>query len=264
MNPADEQFDFNERKIHLFHAMRTLRGPNYLAVLKWIHEALAPANYVEIGVNEGDSLQAAALPTRCVAIDPCPAASFAAPPGTRLFTMTSNEFFLRHDLRGLLDDQPFSLAFIDGLHLFEQALLDFVNLERYAGPGSVILLHDCVPLNADTSSRTRTTHFYSGDVWKTTLCIRELRPDLQMAIVPTSPTGLCIVSGLDPRSTLLAESYDACTAAFRDLTFDDYRMRMRQMPPAIGNNQPAITAHLRTRRMGGRAVEHAEPDGGAT
>jgi hypothetical protein len=65
-----------------------------------------------------------------------------------------------------MESPRFSLAFIDGLHLFEQAFLDFIALEKFARPGSVIMIHDCLPLNRVTADRTRTTDFYTGDVWK--------------------------------------------------------------------------------------------------
>lgn len=237
-------YDLNLRKIHLFRARRALPGPNYYEVLSWIHEVLKPATYVEIGVHEGDSLQYVGRDTICVGVDPAPDLKYPAPPRTHMFTMTSNEFFARHDLAEVLGCDHFALAFIDGLHLFEQALLDFIHLERFAGDESFIILHDCLPLDSTTSGRTRTTHFYSGDVWKLTLCIRELRPDLWMTIVPTAPTGLCLVSGLDRRSSVLSQQYDECLARYGGLDYDDYRMRARQMPPAIRNVKESLRSYI--------------------
>ena len=48
-----------------------------------------------------------------------------------IYELTSDEFFARYDLSELLGG-PVELAFIDGLHLFEQVLRDFVNLERHS------------------------------------------------------------------------------------------------------------------------------------
>ena len=66
--------------------------------------------------------------------------------------MTSDEFFAEHDLRELLGG-PVELAFIDGLHLFEQVLRDFVNLERCSTAHTVIILHDCLPARRGDGER---------------------------------------------------------------------------------------------------------------
>ena len=232
------------KQAHVESAKRALPGPGYRAVLVWIHRALKPSSYLEIGVNKGESLRAARPETICVGIDPMPMLDTPPDARTRLFRMTSDEFFASQHLPQLLGRDHFSLAFIDGLHLFEQALLDFIHLERFAGKDSVIILHDCLPLDSATSDRTRTTEFYSGDVWKLALCLRETRPDLQMVIVPTAPTGLCIVSGLDPASTVLEREYERCLAAYLSLTFDDYRTRASHMPPAIANTKAAVMSYV--------------------
>lgn len=259
--PADA-FDFNLRKIHLFRAKRSLPGPNYYEVLHYLHAAIRPDTYVEIGVNEGDSLQACGPGTTAIGIDPANVMRFPLADTARFFQMTSTEFFERENLPALLGGRRCSLAFIDGLHLWEQALLDFIDLERSTAEDSFILLHDCVPLDRVTAARERTTHFYSGDVWKTTLCIRERRPDLDMVIIPTAPTGLCLISGFrrdDHARTSFAERYPEWVSAYGGLTFDDYRMRLRAMPPRIPNNESAVTAYVaeQLRRRGHAPEEHS-------
>ena len=82
------------------------------------------------------------------------------------------------------------------------------------------------------------------DVWKLALCLQETRPDLRMVVVPTSPTGLCIVSGLDPASTVLERHYDACVDRYVRLTFEDYRARRGRMPPAIPNTKRAVLSYV--------------------
>ncbi len=236
--------ELEPKHAHLLHAKHALPGPVYLAVLVWIHRVLQPASYVEIGVSRGESLRTARPGTSCVAIDPAPMIDKPVAAATHVFGMTSDDFFATRHLPEVLDRDSFSLAFIDGAHVFEQALRDFIHLERFAGRESIVLLHDCLPLDSTTSARSRTTEFYSGDVWKLALCLREARPDLRMAIVPTPPTGLCIVSGLDRTSTVLERHYDEWVDRYIRLTFDDYRARRAQMPPAIPNTKRAVMSYV--------------------
>jgi hypothetical protein len=136
------------------------------------------------------------------------------------------------------------LAFIDGLHLYEQVLRDFINLERYAGPGTVILLHDCLPLDEATASRERTTDFYCGDVWKAALVLRRHRPELEMITVRTAPTGLCIVRGLDADNTSLSEELPQIEETYTDLGLDYYSAHRDEMPEEIPNEEDAVRDRL--------------------
>jgi methyltransferase family protein len=228
---------------HLNESLRRLPGPAYYKVLKWIHHILEPANYVEIGVHKGVSLIQALEETTCIGVDPAPniepRIEHEVPPQTTIYELTSDEFFARHDLRELLGG-PVELSFIDGLHLFEQVLRDFVNVERYSSDQTVILLHDCLPLDAVTSSRERTTDFYVGDTWKAALALRRLRPDLDMVTVRTAPTGLCLVRGLDPGYRAFEEELPGIVAAYRDLDFDYYLGHRGEMAPEIPNENEAV------------------------
>ena len=132
------------------------------------------------------------------------------------------------------------LGFIDGLHLFEQVLRDFINLERYSTPDTVLILHDCLPLNEVTAARERTTDFYAGDVWKATLALRRHRPELDMVLVPTAPTGLCLLRGLDPENRALADNLPEIVAEYMDLGFDYYLDHRDELPPTIENDTAAV------------------------
>jgi hypothetical protein len=212
-----------EKLAHDFEsARRQLPGPDYYEVLDWFHEIVRPETYVEIGVRHGASLARSGSETVCVGVDPVAHIVSKIPPKTRIYEMTSDDFFATQTVQSALGRASFDLAFLDGLHLFEQALLDFVHLERWAGLDSLLLIHDCLPLDSASSSRIRTTDFYSGDVWKLPQCLRRYRPDLSLALVPTPPTGLCVVFGLDPASTVLSSSYERIVAEFVGLGFDDY------------------------------------------
>ena len=102
----------------------------------------------------------------------------------------------------------FRSALIDGMHLFEFALRDFIHIERCSVPGTRVLLHDCYPLDAATAARERRTNFWTGDVWKVVACLRKHRPDLDVRTLASPPSGLTVVRGLDARSEVLASRYD--------------------------------------------------------
>jgi hypothetical protein len=225
-------------------SLRALPGPAYYPVLSLIHRTLRPANYVEIGVQQGISLNQAVPGTPCIGVDPEPRIEHDLDDERKIYELTSDEFFACHDLIELLGG-PVALGFIDGLHLFEQVLRDFINLERHSGPGTVLLLHDCIPLNAVTASRERTTDFYSGDVWKAALVLRRRRPELEMATIRTAPTGLSLVRGLDRDNRLLEEEFPEIVASYRDLGFDYYLAHRQEMPEELPNEEEAITAWLR-------------------
>lgn len=242
MLPQLQSYDDELLKVHLALAAETLPGPGYYTVLRWIHEIVRPATYIEIGIRQGDSLRLALPDTTCVAIDPDPALAECPLPNTRLFATSSDQFFNCHSLTEILGASSFSLAFVDGLHLFEQALRDFINLEKFATPSSIVIIHDCLPLDVITSQRTRTTHFYSGDVWKVAMCLNTSRPDLKMKTIRTGPTGLCLIGNLDRHSSVLATGYDDYVAEYIDLTFDDYKRRTADMPATVENTLDAVSS----------------------
>lgn len=250
-----QAFDDALLQQHLALATRLMPGPDYYTVLRWIHEILRPANYIEIGIRKGESLRLALEETICVGIDPEPDIQTPLSANTSVFRMTSDAFFadrgVRQDSRrsrpgnflsDLLHAPTFDLTFIDGLHLFEQALRDFINLEKFGSPQSVVMLHDCLPLDAVTADRTRSTHFYSGDVWKLTMCLKVHRPDLKMKMIRTGPTGLCLVSNLSSQSHVLDVNYEKYVEEFIGLSFDDFDRRQRDMPPSVGNTREEVAA----------------------
>ncbi len=174
-----------------------LPGPGHVRRLAEIVERRGAESYVEIGVSRGDSLLAVKPGRIAVGIDPRPRLAAAPPPGVRVFRETSDAFFARHDLAEVLGAPGFDVAFIDGLHLSEQALRDVGNLERQSGPRSLLLLHDTLPVTPGAASRRPMGPDWSGDVWKVIACLRRFRPDLDIVTLRAPPSGLTAVSRLD-------------------------------------------------------------------
>lgn len=215
----------------------------YYDLLPRIHSLLKPARYVEIGILHGDSLRMAGAARAIVGIDPAPRVTAPLPLCVRLFPMPSDEFFARHNLVLELGG-PFDLAFIDGMHLFEFALRDFINLERAAAPHSTILVHDCYPIDRLTSERDRATQMWSGDVWKLVLCLKKYRPDLRVSVVDIPPTGLGIVRGLDPRSTVLSSQLDRICQEFIPADYSQIENKKAEQLNRVENSWPEIKAAL--------------------
>lgn len=238
------EFDPELLKVHLELAHKHLPGPDYYEILATIHDALRPKTYVEIGIRDGDSVRCSRQETLCIGIDPAPRCPEGAIPNCRIFSKTSDAFFEEDDLHGLLNGQAMDLAFIDGLHLWEQALRDFINVERFCHKGSLILLHDCIPLDKVTSDRVRTTHFYSGDVWKLTLCLRRERPDLKMVTVPTFPTGLTLVYNTSKTDGRLNDQFESLVERYTPMQYQDYVLFRDEMPPQIDNSRQSVAAWL--------------------
>lgn len=181
----------------------TLPGEHYFTVLARVHELLRPATYLEVGVSRGESLRLVRPQTLALGIDPQPRVGFALTPNQKVFAQTSDEFFARPDVSALLGGQPLDMAFIDGMHHFEYALRDFINIEPLCRPGSRVFIHDCFPIDARSAARDQTTAFWSGDIWRLVVLLKKYRPDLAIHTLGAPPTGLGLITRLDPRSSVL-------------------------------------------------------------
>jgi hypothetical protein len=185
----------------------------YLEVLKSLHDRLSPTTYLEIGVSHGASLALATC--RTVGIDPAFFITEELDGDIALVRSSSDDFFATRSLAALTRGLPVDLAFIDGMHLFECALRDFINVERHASARSVIVIDDILPRDADEAAWGRHTQDWTGDVFRLTEVLRRYRPDLIVLPLDAEPTGTLLVAGLDPESRILVESYDAILAEYR-------------------------------------------------
>lgn len=176
-----------------------------------LHQRLRPRTYLEIGVFTGSSLGLSR--TRSIGVDPAYTITKEIECEVQLHRTTSDEFFSRPDPVAFFDGVPIDLAFIDGMHLAEFALRDFMNVEKHMSPAGVVLIDDMLPRNSLEAARDRRTAAWAGDVFKVADILRTYRPDLTVIPVNTSPTGTVIVLGLDPTCSALDDNYDAALAA---------------------------------------------------
>jgi hypothetical protein len=171
-------------------AVPLLAGPRHEEILSALHAHLKPRTYLEIGVEHGETLRLARCPS--IGIDPemqIDHRAIGEKPACLLYSTRSDRFFETYDPEALLGDR-IDFAFLDGMHLFEFLLRDFINVERHCRRNSLIVLHDCVPTDLYLARRhredealrgtTRIAGGWCGDVWKMVLILREYRPDLRI------------------------------------------------------------------------------------
>ena len=166
--------------------------------LTQVHKIVAPGIYLEVGVQHGTSLYLASASERAIGIDPMPLTS--AQRNQTIFKMTSDEFFAEA-AKGMgtrMEPDKYKvpyidLGFIDGLHHYEQALRDFVNMEEYTHTKSVIIFDDVLPRNQEEAARDMCPGDWTGDVWKVIDILIRHRPELRIVEVDTQPTGTLVV-----------------------------------------------------------------------
>jgi len=171
-------------------------------------------SYLEIGCCRNDCFSRIQAP-RKVGVDPNSGGTVRA---------TSDQFFASNT-------ETFDLVFIDGLHLAEQVVRDVQHSLRFLNPGGVIVLHDCLPLDAIAQFRRRSSRVWNGDVWKALAEVRTWdHVDTATCLIDE---GLGIVTARPNTDlvTLPAKTYLDLTY---DQLVDDYRRLLRTLDYEAG------------------------------
>jgi hypothetical protein len=191
-------------------------GQSYTLFIGNLLTTLKPTTYFEIGTLTGGTLRLAQCAS--IAVDPqfrITTDVLGSKPSCMFFQEPSDAFF-RNRSPIQLFSREIDLAFLDGMHLFEFLLRDFINTEKHCRPNSVIVLHDCLPPgfymtvrspNDPLRAKSRFKDWWTGDVWKILPVLKKYRPDLSITVTDCIPTGLVLITGLDPHSTTLERAY---------------------------------------------------------
>lgn len=199
-------------------SFRPNTGQRYTEFLDGLHRAMAFDWYMEIGCRAGQIF--APVIGKTIAVDPYFKADtniIGHKPRLFVFQEKSDDFFASKFLKQM--EIKLSFSFLDGLHLFEFLLRDFFNTEANSDPGGVIALHDCVPFNERMLTRDLENlprGPWTGDVWKLIPILRKYRPDLKLTVLSCRPTGLVLISKLDPANRDLKKNYDKIVADWID------------------------------------------------
>lgn len=190
-------------------------GMHYHEFLRRLQVATPVRSYLEIGVNKGRSLRH----IRCGAIGVDPKFIIDCDvrgnkPFLHLLELTSDQYFDAVSTEKIFP-AGVDVAFLDGLHLFEHLLDDFINVEPLMAEDGIVLMHDCLPINAEMTERIRRPaerkdpvfkSHWTGDVWKLVPILKSLRPDLTIHLLDCAPTGLVAIQGFDKYSSALRDS----------------------------------------------------------
>jgi Methyltransferase domain len=174
--------------------------------LQALHHLTRPRTYLETGIQKGHSLTLSRVPS--IGIDPEFSIVAEVVADVHLARTTSDEFFARKNPLAHLPTKIIDLAFIDGMHLAEYALRDYLAVERFTNPASVVVFDDMLPRSVDEAARYRHTTAWTGDVYKAAGALRDMCPDLTVLEVDTQPTGVVVVLTPDASRGGVLPGYD--------------------------------------------------------
>lgn len=200
-------------------------GLGYIPFLNRVHRRNLVDWYLEIGCRTGTS--AKMCMSKTILVDPffkIETNIIGAKTRLHVFQQESDAFFETGFVEATRT--KISFAFLDGLHLFEFLLRDFMNTENVSLADGVIAMHDCCPWDLEMTTRDLknlpTKSAWTGDVWKLIPILQEYRPDLKIEVLGCRPSGLVLVSNLAPGSTVLQDNYDEIVARYVDQTIEDF------------------------------------------
>ena len=123
--------------------------PSRVKVIQKIIDSKKFENYLEIGCDQDENFSQIRIKNK-IGVDPKSG-------GTH--RMTSDEFFKNNNLK-------FDVIFLDGLHTYQQTILDINNSIKALRNEGIILVHDCLPKKIWNQVVPRLYGHWNGDVWK--------------------------------------------------------------------------------------------------
>ena len=171
------------------------------------------STYLEIGCDKNQSFSKIKISHK-VGVDPISGGTIRK---------TSDEFFKSNK-------EKFDIIFIDGLHHYEQVIVDINNALNVLNDNGHILVHDCLPRTIAHQAIPRYRGSWNGDVWKS---IVELRTKKYLDVFTCEiDFGVGIIQK-KINSNLLELKIDN----FKNLKFKDYYHRNKEFMNVISYSE---------------------------
>ena len=171
------------------------------------------STYLEIGCDKDQSFSKIKISHK-VGVDPISGGTIRK---------TSDEFFKSNK-------EKFDIIFIDGLHHYEQVIVDINNALSVLNDNGHILVHDCLPRTIAHQAIPRYRGSWNGDVWKS---IVELRTKKYLDVFTCEiDFGVGIIQK-KINSNLLELKIDN----FKNLKFKDYYHRNKEFMNVISYSE---------------------------
>jgi len=166
-----------------------------LEVIQEIIDRISAKTYIEIGVREGIVFEKVNCDLK-IGIDPCPPYKQEFSEKERYVNSESDEFFNGSEPPFILKE-GIDVAFIDGLHEYEQVVRDVKHCLKYLNTDGFIVVHDCNPAKEVYSTKGYSYDEarknaeclglewegpWNGDVWKAIAELRK-RDDIQIFVL---------------------------------------------------------------------------------
>ena len=171
------------------------------------------STYLEIGCDKDQSFSKIEISHK-VGVDPISGGTIRK---------TSDNFFKTNK-------KKFDIIFIDGLHHYEQVIVDINNAIDILNDNGHILVHDCLPRTIAHQAIPRYRGSWNGDVWK---AIVELRTRKNLEVFTCEiDFGVGIIQKRKNSKLLELKIND-----FKNLKFRDYFHRNKEFMNVISYNE---------------------------
>lgn len=222
---------------------------NRLSVIQSLINHINAKTYLELGVDTGDVFLNVSVPIK-YGVDPLFKFGLNFKSNSKneifdstLYQMKSDLFFDEHADLDLI--HGIDIAFVDGLHTYEQSLKDIHNCLKFLNSNGFIVVHDCSPLSSATGYPVVNSideviesaklgnvpgwnGCWNGDVWKSIVHLRSEWDDLNIFTLDLD-WGLGIISRGKRDQVLQISTSDIKAMSYSDL--DANRVEFLNLKP---------------------------------